>query len=239
MPRWRDKVKTGRQFWLWMGGTTALAVVLTPSTFAEEWSPRRTAGRAVARVVFREIGILLRDRGRHSRPSPERWPESPRPRRRPGGRADDLVIPIAGVRWEDLRDSFGDPRSGGRRHRGIDIFAPRWAEVVAATSGTLTAIGYGGLAGRSLWLVGDDGRSYFYGHLEAWPADVRDGMEVVPGELIGYVGNSGNAAGLPTHLHFEVHEDGRALNPYAVLANASPVYGDGRMASRRSSRVRG
>ena len=132
-------------------------------------------------------------------------------------------MPVAGVTWDDLRDSFGDPRSGGRSHRGIDIFAPRWTEVVAVTEGTVTEVVHGGRAGRSLWLVGWDGRSYFYGHLEAWARGVGDGMTVEAGEIVGYVGNSGNAAGLPTHLHFEVHDGGRALNPYPVLAGARPV----------------
>jgi murein DD-endopeptidase MepM/ murein hydrolase activator NlpD len=142
-------------------------------------------------------------------------------------------MPVAGVRWEDLQDSFGDPRSGGRRHQGIDIFAPRWTAVMAATYGSLTAIGRLGRAGRSLWLIGENGRSYFYGHLEAWAEGIYDGMHVAPGEVIGCVGNSGNAAGLPTHLHFEVHESGRAINPYPVLASAEPTDGPIRVASRR------
>jgi murein DD-endopeptidase MepM/ murein hydrolase activator NlpD len=141
-------------------------------------------------------------------------------------------MPVAGVRWEELRDSFGDPRSGGRSHRGIDIFAPRWTEVVAVTEGTLADVAVGGRAGRSLWLVGSDGRSYFYGHLQAWAPGISDGVTVQPGEVVGYVGNSGNAAGLPTHLHFEVHDGDRAINPYPVLASAQPVEGNRRTARR-------
>jgi murein DD-endopeptidase MepM/ murein hydrolase activator NlpD len=143
-----------------------------------------------------------------------------------------MVMPVAGVSWDELQDSFGDPRSGGRSHRGIDVFSPRWTEVVAAASGTLTSIGSSGRAGRSLWLVGRDGRSYFYCHLEAWAGGIYDGMRVAPGELIGYVGNSGNASGTPTHLHFEVHQDGRAINPYPVLASAEPTYRTVRVANR-------
>jgi murein DD-endopeptidase MepM/ murein hydrolase activator NlpD len=150
-----------------------------------------------------------------------------------------LVMPVAGVSWEELQDSFGDPRSGGRSHRGIDIFAPRWSEVVAVTSGTLSSIGHLGRAGRSLWLMGRDGRSYFYGHLEAWASGIRDGMDVGAGELVGYVGNSGNASRTPTHLHFEIHENGRAINPHPVLASAEPTYGTGRVASRRPRSRRG
>jgi murein DD-endopeptidase MepM/ murein hydrolase activator NlpD len=84
-----------------------------------------------------------------------------------------------------------------------------------------------------LWLVGGDGRSYFYGHFEAWADDIYDGMDVAPGDLVGYVGNSGNAKGLPTHLHFEIHESDRAINPHPVLASAQPTDGPARVASRR------
>ena len=206
--------------------------LLASSTFAEQRTRRRTR---LAGIVLREVEKVIRDRVRRSRSRPERVPEEPRrapPRERPEY-AGALVMPVAGVAWDQLRDSFGDPRSGGRRHRGIDIFAPRWTEVLAATSGTLSSIGEGGLAGRSLWLAGSDGRSYFYGHLEDWAGGIYEGMEVGAGHVVGYVGNSGNAARTPTHLHFEVHEDGRAVNPHRVLASAEPSYGTGRVASRR------
>ncbi len=139
-------------------------------------------------------------------------------------------MPVAGVAWDELQDSFGDPRGGGRQHMGIDIFAPRWTKVVAATAGTLTAIDFGERSGRSLWLVGHDGRAYFYAHLQEWANGIYDGMRVARGELIGYVGNSGNAAGSPTHLHFEVRDNGRVVNPYPVLARAETVGGPIRVA---------
>ena len=174
-------------------------------------------------IALRGIGSLIRDW------PGERRPPAPRDRGRPSA---PLVMPVAGVTWDDLRDSFGDPRSGGRAHRGIDIFAPRWTEVVAVTEGTLTDVAVGGLAGRSLWLVGEDGRSYFYGHLQDWARGVDDGLEVEAGEVVGYVGNTGNAAGLPTHLHFEIHDGGRAINPHPELAGAQPVQGSRQTARR-------
>lgn len=201
---------------------------------------KRQAREELAALVFRGIEILVRDRQRSSRSRPERWPDDSRPSPgRPVELPADLVMPVEGVRWEDLQDSFGDPRSGGRRHRGIDIFAPRWTGVLAVTDGALTSMAVGGLAGRSLWLVGDDGRSYFYGHIQAWAAGTEEGLTVVPGDLIAYVGNSGNAARTPTHLHFEVHERGRAINPYSVLASAEPVDAPTRLASRRTRGRRG
>jgi murein DD-endopeptidase MepM/ murein hydrolase activator NlpD len=203
---------------------------------------RRQGREVLAAVVLHELAALIRDHERRSRPCPDDWPEEPRrpsaPPRRSASR-EPLVMPVAGVRWEDLRDSFGDPRPGGRRHRGIDIFAPRWTEVVAASYGTLTAIGVGGLAGRSLWLVGRDGRSFFYGHLQAWGEGIYEDMPVAPGEVIGYVGNSGNAARLPTHLHFEIHDQERAIDPYPVLARAEPIDPSTRVAAGRVRPRRG
>lgn len=240
-----------------IGGWTAIVSLVPSSTFAEDWTRQRTVERAVraagtlivhrsggrhdarrrvAEWTLRELGRVIRERHRRSRSRPQEWPDQPRGRPSPRPREgfdDPLVMPVVGVRWEELGDSFGDPRSGGRRHRGIDIFAPRWTDVVAAADGSLTSIGSAGRAGRALWLVGRNGRSYFYGHLQAWAGGIYDGMRVAPGHLIGYVGNSGNAAGLPTHLHFEIHEYGRAINPYPVLANAEPAYGPARTASRR------
>jgi murein DD-endopeptidase MepM/ murein hydrolase activator NlpD len=234
-----------------------LLLLMPSSTFAEEWSRRRTldgAGRVagvliggaarrggtrerLAGMVLSEVEILIRDRERRPPDPPPEWPDErrrpPAPRR--GEREAPLVMPVVGVTRHDLRDSFGDARSGGRRHRGIDIFAPRWTEVVAVTEGTLTAIAEGGLAGRSLWLVGDDGRSYFYGHLQGWARGIEDGTPVRAGNVVGYVGNSGNAAGLPTHLHFEVHDDGGAVNPYPVLARAEPIGPSRRVASGGAS----
>ena len=235
----------------WIVGLVALSILQPPSTCADERSRRRTverAGRAAgaligaatgrrgaraaaAAIALREVGRLIHDRRRPSR-LPSDPPEQAPPPRDRGPGSGPLLMPVASVTWDDLRDSFGDPRSGGRSHRGIDIFAPRWTEVVAVTEGTLTEVVEGGRAGRSLWLAGWDGRSYFYGHLEAWARGVADGVTVEAGEVVGYVGNSGNAAGLPTHLHFEVHDGGRALNPYPVLAGARPVQGHRRTARR-------
>ena len=238
----------------WIVGLLALPLLLPSSTFAEERSRRRTLGRAgraaeallgaatarrgargaAAVIALREIASLIRDRDRRPSPPPPDWPEETRlpPPRGRGRGSHALLMPVAGVTWDDLRDSFGDPRSGGRAHRGIDIFAPRWTEVVAVTEGTLTDVAEGGRAGRSLWLVGSDGRSYFYGHLQAWARGVSDGLRVEPGQIVGYVGNTGNAAGLPTHLHFEVHDGERAINPYPVLASAQPVQGNRQTARR-------
>ncbi len=111
-------------------------------------------------------------------------------------------------------DSWGDPRSGGRRHEGVDMEAERGTPVVAVRSGT-AEFKRSRLGGNSIWLVTPAGERFYYAHLDAWEGDSRD---VVAGEVIGYVGQSGNAAG--DHLHFEVRLDDRAINPYPLVQSA-------------------
>lgn len=220
----------------------AAAIGFPVSTFAEKWNQsgtvdrviaaagtilsQRGAGRATPRdvgtsMVLRELEQLLRNRsvnrGTSQRPSESRAPQT----RTRGTYSGSLIMPVAGVSPAELQDSFGDARSGGRSHMGIDIFAPRWTEALAVTSGSLSSVGSGARSGRSVWLVGDDGRAYFYAHLQDWADGVRDGVRVRAGQVIGYVGNSGNAASAATHLHFEVRDpSGRTVNPYYVLADA-------------------
>ncbi len=107
-------------------------------------------------------------------------------------------------------DSWGFSRSGGRRHKGVDMLADTGVELVAPVSGRVEHF-HNSVGGRSYRLYGDDG-NYFYGtHLSAYG---KEG-QVNAGEVIGYVGDSGNAAGLP-HLHFEIHPGGRGnpINPF-------------------------
>ena len=110
-------------------------------------------------------------------------------------------------------NDWGFPRSGGRFHEGNDLFAPRGRPVVATVAGTVVQT-VGQLGGNQVKLAGDDGVSYYYTHLDGFGAKGRVGA----GTVIGYVGSTGNAAGGPTHLHFEVHPGGgAAVNPYPRL----------------------
>lgn len=133
-----------------------------------------------------------------------------------------LTMPVVGLNPERLYDSWGDPRDGGkRRHRGIDIFAPRGTQVVAVTDAYISFIGNYGKGGRSVWLTTEDGVSFYYAHLDRWVAGIYEGMAVRKGDALGYVGNTGNATSTPPHLHFAVLQNDEAVNPYPVLRNAT------------------
>ena len=93
--------------------------------------------------------------------------------------------------------------------------------MVASENGTLDGVGSGTLGGIKLWVNGESGNEYYYAHLAAYAADVRDGKKVRAGEVIGYVGDTGNAKGTSPHLHFEIHPDGAGpANPFPLLKAA-------------------
>ena len=120
-----------------------------------------------------------------------------------------LACPFPG---SSFRDTWGAPRSGGRRHKGVDMFGPWNGGIYAVDNGTVY-IRNGGLGGKTVWLVSGSG-AYYYAHLSDWA--VSNGQTVSRGQLIGYNGDTGNARGGSPHLHFEVHPGGRgsaAINP--------------------------
>jgi len=113
------------------------------------------------------------------------------------------------------RDTWGAPRSGGRRHKGTDVFAPMGSPSYAVTDGVVTRTTNGGNAGLSIYVRGTDGNEYFYAHMSSLV--VRSGR-VRAGQLIARVGNTGNARGGPAHIHFEVHPGGGSpVNPYPYV----------------------
>jgi murein DD-endopeptidase MepM/ murein hydrolase activator NlpD len=132
--------------------------------------------------------------------------------------APRLLVPVQGVRVRALRDSWDAPRSGGRKHRGIDIFARRGTPVVSATPGIVVSIGTDRLGGNVVRVFGPGGEWHYYAHLDRFAAISR-GQRVSAGEMLGFVGDTGNARGTPPHLHYGIYRPhGAATNPYPRLA---------------------
>ncbi len=158
-----------------------------------------------------------------------------------------LVFPVVGD--VQFRDDFGEPR-GALRHQGNDILAARKAPAVAAEAGTVSFWTTSRSAGCMLYLHGDSGTMYEYIHLNndltsandnrgkcvagtAYALSLHDGDRVEAGQLVGYVGDSGDANGIHPHLHFEVHPNGgAAVSPYKYLRGATPL-----LFYRRSGKV--
>jgi peptidoglycan LD-endopeptidase LytH len=137
---------------------------------------------------------------------------------------ETLAMPVVGIEPWDLTNSWGAARDGGRRkHRGIDIFAPKGTAVVAVTDGIISFIGEQPKGGQCIWLTTESGASFYYAHLDRWAPGLYEGMEVRSGDLLGYVGNTGNAKYTPPHLHFGINENDEMVNPYPVLTKATPV----------------
>ena len=125
-----------------------------------------------------------------------------------------IVCPVGGPTV--FTDSWGAARSGGRGHKGVDMFAERGTPAVAPVSGTVVHRD-NSVGGKSYWLFGDDGHSYYGTHLDSY---VQDGV-VSAGTVIGTVGNTGNARNASPHLHFEFHPNGGgAINPYPIARAA-------------------
>jgi murein DD-endopeptidase MepM/ murein hydrolase activator NlpD len=134
--------------------------------------------------------------------------------------AGGFLFPVAGA--HSYSDTFGAPRMFGTAfahlHEGTDIFAASGTPLVAAERGVLIRVGVAALGGNKVWLVGPSGTRYFYAHLSAFAPGIADGKVVEAGDVVGYVGNTGNARSTPAHLHFEVHPGGgAAVNPYPLL----------------------
>jgi len=133
-----------------------------------------------------------------------------------------ILFPMGPAPRCAILDNFGDSRSGGRRHEGIDILATLGQDVYAVADGELMnqADASASLSGNGWGLTSDDGTYFFFAHLSSFAAGLQLGDRVRAGQIIGYVGDTGNPGPGNYHLHFEVHPGGQnraAVDPLPLL----------------------
>ncbi len=166
-------------------GVVLCALIIPLASYAQYGG-----GRGVSRSIQRKINNLDDDR------------------------VEKLFIPILfGVQLVHLTENFGDPRDGGARsHEGLDIMAPKGAPIISPTEAIVTRTGNGSGSGKYVYTANPGGETFRYMHLDEILVDAGDELDA--GDIVGYVGNTGNAAGGPAHLHFEIRDGRSATDPY-------------------------
>lgn len=135
--------------------------------------------------------------------SPAPTPRPAVPKAAPAG--DTLRVPVAGVGRTAITDTWGQARSEGRRHHGTDIMAPGGTPVLAAATGTVEKLFQSRLGGTTLYERSADGRwTFYYAHLAGYARGLHEGDKLVSGQLLGYVGDTGDAGPGNYHLHFSL-----------------------------------
>lgn len=141
---------------------------------------------------------------------------------------EGFVFPVYGV--SSYTDDFAAARHSTGWHHGIDIFAPTGVPVLAVADGELFKVGWNSLGGHRLWLRDDSGNEYYYAHLSAYSPLAVDGARVSAGDVIAFVGTTGEAKTTPPHLHFEIHPEALlslgydgVVNPYEFLQSWEKV----------------
>jgi len=131
-----------------------------------------------------------------------------------------LVFPVADHGTESVISVFGDKRGKTRLHKGIDIKAPRGTAVVATTDGFVERVRQGGSGGKQVYLRDGTGRLFYYAHLDSWAVEEYDAVRA--GDVLGTVGDTGNAKGTTPHLHFEIllGKDRKAIDPLTYWVGA-------------------
>jgi len=141
-------------------------------------------------------------------------------------RSRNLLIPVEGVGAAQLRDSYYDGRSEGRTHEALDIMAPQNTPVLATTDGTVAKLFQSDKGGITLYQLDQSGLYYlYYAHLSRYADGIYEGKQLKRGEVIGYVGDTGNAGAGNFHLHFAIQKPkapgkwsgGFPINPYSLL----------------------
>lgn len=142
-------------------------------------------------------------------------------------------MPVQGIAVQSLQDTYADQRSGGARtHEALDIMAPRGTPVLAVDDGVIAKLFLSRPGGITLYQFDRSGRfAYYYAHLDGYAAGLAEGQRVQRGQLLGYVGSTGNANPDAPHLHFGLFRldaqqrwwTGVPINPYPYLRGAPPT----------------
>lgn len=145
---------------------------------------------------------------------------------------EGLLVPVAGIRSDQLTDAFSDARSGGRIHDAIDIMAPLGTPVLAAIDGKIARFFDSELGGITIYQLTDDGKFVlYYAHLQKRADGIVEGMPIKKGQIVGYVGDTGNAGAGNFHLHFSIarvidpkrYWEGANINPYPLLKSGAKL----------------
>lgn len=197
-------------------GALSLGLLLSVTAFRPERSrPTQTADRP-ERAQPQSVPPQ-RERAAIDQPV-----EQPRP-------SHGVALPLAGLRASDLRDTFYEVRDGVHPHEAIDIMEPRGTPVYAVDDGVIQKLFVSKAGGNTIYQFShDEVYSYYYAHLDRYADGIAEGMRVKRGDLIGYVGSTGNASPAAPHLHFAIFllgpekrwSQGKAINPYPILLQA-------------------
>jgi murein DD-endopeptidase MepM/ murein hydrolase activator NlpD len=195
----------------WLAAGPNEVTAMPPAAAREPVVPRAVIAPIASRIATKppraetgEVVPVMRD------------PDAPRP----------MIIPVAGVAPAAIRDMFDDAR-GGRRHEAIDIMASRGTPVIAADDGVVQKLFTSVAGGLTVYEFDPDQRfCYYYAHLDGYAAGLHEGQPVRRGEILGYVGTTGNAPKDAPHLHFALIRldpdrrwwKGTYVNPYPLLA---------------------
>jgi murein DD-endopeptidase MepM/ murein hydrolase activator NlpD len=190
---------------IFVGSAEAIVQAGTPPVAVRKPAPPR---EPTSTPEPKEPPARKRAPGLSLEPPPRAAPPTVHPPLTAGG----YVFPVYGpTSWTD---TFGAPRADVTYHHGDDIFAPLGAPILAIADGTLFSVGWNDIGGLRVWLRDGAGNEFYYAHLSALSTTAFNGAVVHAGDVIGFVGNTGDARGTPYHLHFEIHPVSRLYLGY-------------------------
>lgn len=205
--------------------TAPLAVedVADPGTAS---APADVTGASARRIDAPEVAAKPPARMRPTRPDATQPGPTVAPGRRTGGSPASLLVPVQGVAPAALSDTYDDPRGSDRLHEAMDIMAPAGTPVLATADGTIEKLFDSANGGLTIYQFDPtETWCYYYAHLQRYAPGLEEGDTVRRGEVIGYVGSTGNANAAAPHLHFGIYllgeekqwSRGTPVNPYPLL----------------------